>query len=115
MGWFSKVLGIDSRKHKEQDARNAAAKAQAAQDAAAAQAAQTAAQSKQYNDSMLEVQRQSLQASKDAAGRVAVADARLVEARAEAERIEREVLGAMRPMCWINLASNPRKSATCWR
>lgn len=71
MGWLSKVFGIDARRNAERAAQlaadKAAADAKAAQEKAAAQAERTAAQTKQYNDSMLEIQKQSLSTQQNAA------------------------------------------------
>lgn len=67
MGWLSKVLGIDAR-HAREDAETLAKKAaDEARAKADAQAAATAEQNKQYNQSMLDIQRQSLEVSKSAA------------------------------------------------
>lgn len=60
MGWFSKVLGIDSRKHKAADVR----RQQALTDAAAAKAAEQAAainkQQQEYQQSMQNMQQEAL-------------------------------------------------------
>jgi hypothetical protein len=59
MGLLSKWLGIDARRNAQNAANKAAADAKAAQDAAAAQQAAVAAQQKQYQDSLLNIQKES--------------------------------------------------------
>lgn len=59
MGWFSGLFG-NSAQHQAEDAAEAAAKADAARKLAEAQAAETARQQAEYQQSLINMQRESL-------------------------------------------------------